>query len=123
MRAIKRYFAIRSYVKLLSGDLRRRFGMKPFYTLDQVSKAIERGGYSREFVDYAHAIYTSQQDFETLIGPFDSACNYNNIRKVVANRYLDGRLGFDAETIILKFASTFDCKMETYESGIGFPGA
>jgi hypothetical protein len=100
MRAIRRYLAIRSYVKRLSGDLRRRFGLKPLYTIDHVTKAVERGGYSKDFIAYAHATYCSREDFNAYYGPLGVNCSFDGLRKTVANRYLKGRTDFDAETVI-----------------------
>ena len=40
---LKQYFAIRSYVKRLSQELVRRFGRKPFYPIEQVTLAAQRG--------------------------------------------------------------------------------
>src|SRR4051812_11414804 len=117
IRAVRRYFAIRSYVKRLSGDLRRRFGLKPFYTIDHVTKAVERGGYTKDFIAYAHATYCSRDDFNAWHVPRIVKCAYDDLRQIVAKRYLRGQLGFDAETVIAKFAPNIgSAKMHTYES-------
>jgi len=100
LRAIRRYFAIRAYTKRLSGDLRRRFGLKPLYTIDLVTKAVERGGYSKAFIAYAHATYCSREDFDAHYGPLGVKCTFDGLRAVVAKRYLHGRTDFDAETVI-----------------------
>lgn len=100
MRAIRRYFALRSYVKRLSVDLKRRFGLKPFYTIDHVTKAIDRGGYSKDFVAYAHATFCSHEDFDAYYGPLKLKCSYDGLRNGIARRYLRGRTDFDAEMVI-----------------------
>jgi hypothetical protein len=56
-RRIKRYFAIRSYVMRLSQELARRFDRSAFYSVEQVQKAVERGGFSAAFIAYAHAAF------------------------------------------------------------------
>ena len=100
IRAIRRYFAIRAYTKRLSGDLRRRFGLKPFYTIDHVTKAVERGGYTKAFIAYAHATYCSREDFDAYYGPLGVKCTFDGLRAVIAKRYLKSRMDFDAETVM-----------------------
>jgi hypothetical protein len=120
MRAIRRYFAIRSYVKRLSADLRRRFGLKPFYTIDHVTKAVERGGYSKDFIAYAHATYCSRETFDEYYRPLGVKCTYDGLRTVVGRRYLSGRTDFDAEMVILKFHSATRWIGDTFtENGLG----
>ena len=109
-------------MKRLSADLRRRFGLKAFYTIDHVTKAVERGGYSKDFIAYAHATYCSREAFDEHYGPLGVKSTFDGLRRVIANRYLSGRLGFDAETVISAMAPVITEKMNTYESGIGMQG-
>ena len=102
MRAIRKYSAIRSCVKRLGKDLRRRFGLKPFYTIDHVTKAVERG-YKKDFVAYAHAIFCSREDFDAYYAPLGVKCTYDGLREIVGTRYFSGRMDFDAEKVIRKF--------------------
>ena len=120
-RAIKRYLAIRQYVRLLSQELARRFGQKTFYTIDEVNKAIERGGYTKVFIAYAHAAYCSPQEFKTHYDTLGVKCTFEGLRKIIAKRYLNGRADFDASTLFRKFRGTSSLAghCQTYESGIG----
>ena len=121
MRAIRRYFAIRSYVKKLSADLRRRFGLKSFYTIDHVTKAVERGGYSKDFIAYAHATFCSREEFDAYYSALGLKCTFDGLRQVVAKRYLRGRMDFDAETVIrsLVWNTPAGGEFQTEESGGG----
>jgi hypothetical protein len=124
IRHVKRYLAIRSYARRLSRDLVRRFGKRPFYSVEQISTAVHRGGYSAAFVAYAHATFCSQADFDAHYGPLRVACTYEGLRRVIGRRYMSGRIDFDAAAVARKFAG-FECgRGEFYESGIGenYPG-
>lgn len=119
IRHIKRYLAIRSYVRRLSQDLVRRFGKRAFYSIEQVTKAVERGKYSAVFVAYAHATFCSQTDFDAHYGPLRVACSYEGLRRVIGRRYLSSRIDFDAATIISKFRSADYSHGDYYESNLG----
>ena len=54
IRYIKRYLAIRSYVRRLSQDLPRRFGKRPFYSLEHVSQALQREGCVPDLLPFYH---------------------------------------------------------------------
>lgn len=121
MRAIRKYFAIRGYVKKLSHDLRRRFGLKPFYTIDHVTKAIERGGYSKDFIAYAHAAFCSRESFDAHYVSLGVNCTFDGLRRIIAIRYLRGCMDFDAETLIrsLSWNTPAGGSFQTEESGGG----
>lgn len=102
-RHIKRYLAIRSYMHRLAGELAGRFGRRPSYTTEQVSRAVERGGLSKAFVAYAHAAFCTPQEFEAYYEPLGVACNYLDLRRVIARRYFSGHMDFDAETILNRY--------------------
>lgn len=103
MRHIKRWFAIRSYVTRLSADLERRFDLRSSYTVEQVTQAVERGGYTPVFIAYAHATFCSRQGFDAHYQELGVACTYDGLRAVVARRYFRGSMGFDAAIVIRTF--------------------
>ncbi len=100
MRHIKRWFAIRSYVTRLSGDLAHRFGVQPSYTVEQVTQAAERGGFTAVFIAYAHATFCSRRGFDAHYHELGVACTYDGLRSVVARRYFRGSIRFDAASVI-----------------------
>jgi hypothetical protein len=122
IRYVKRYLAIRSYVHRLSQDLVRRFDKRPFYSVEQVTHAVQRGKYSAAFIAYAHAAFCSQPDFDAHYDPLGVSCSYQGLRSTIARRYFSGRMDFDAETIIYKFKRGDFSRGEFYESGIGPSG-
>lgn len=122
-RHIKRYLAIRSYMHRLAGELAGRFGRRPSYTTEQVSRAVERGGLSKAFVAYAHAAFCTPQEFEAYYEPLGVACNYLDLRRVIARRYFSGHMDFDAQTIFVRLDRLHTESANFYESGKGFPGA
>ena len=103
IRCVKRYLAIRSYVLRLSRELVRRFGKRSFYSLEQVTQAVQRGNLSAAFIAYAHAAFCTQKDFDAHYEPLGVSCNYRALRHTVGRRYLSGQLDFDAKTIISRY--------------------
>lgn len=113
----KRYFAIRGYVKRLSQDLARRFNRRPFYSIEHVTKAVQRGGFSTVFISYAYAVFCKEEEFVVFYQPPRASGNYQDMRRIVARRYLSGSLDFDAETIIRKYRPDDDSN-DYHESGM-----
>jgi hypothetical protein len=122
IRHIKRYLAIRSYVKRLSGELVRRFGARPCYKMEHVNQAIQRGKFPAAFAAYAHAAYCSREDFEAYYEPLGVCCNYADLRHLIARRYLSNHTDFNAETIIGRFRGAQSSAGSHYESGLGSGG-
>jgi hypothetical protein len=116
IRHVKKYFAVRSYVKRLSQDLVRRFGKRSFYSVEHVTQAVQRGGFSMAFTAYAHAAFCIQEDFDAYYQPLGFACSYQGLRHTIARRYFSGDTDFDAETIFNRFRCGDG---NFYESGIG----
>jgi hypothetical protein len=118
MRHIKRFLAVRSYVKWLSHDLVRRFGKKSFYSIEQVTQAVQRGRFSAAFISYAHAAFCNEPDFDAYYQPMGVSCSYSDLRRTIGQRYLYGKLDFDATTIVNRFRSNYN-RGEFYESRMG----
>jgi len=121
IRQIRQYIAISRYVGRLGGDLVRRFGERKFYQVAQVTQAVERGGYSADFIVYAHAAFCGYEDFESHYRPRGIAVNYLGLRRVIARRYFSGWADFDAKTIYNTYRETNDGRF--YESGRGISDA
>jgi uncharacterized protein DUF6559 len=117
--AIKKYFAIRSYVRRLSQDLLRRFGLKKFYPVEFVTQAVARGKFAPTFIAYAHAAFCNQIDFDAHYHQQGISSSYFDLRKTIARRYFSGRGDFDAATIIRAFRRGDFDRSEFSESGIG----
>ncbi len=99
-RQIKRFCAIRSYAKHLGPELARRWGVQRYFTLEQVTQAAQKGGFSTDFIAYAHALFCSRSEFDAHYGPLRVACTYNGLRSIAARRYFRGITDFDAASII-----------------------
>jgi hypothetical protein len=120
IRHIKRYLAIRSYMLRLSGDLARRFGRRPAYKVEQVTQAVQRGGFPAAFIAYAHAAYCSEEDFNRHYGPQSVACNYWGLRRTIARRYFSKQWDFDARTIFANLGQNHYGSDSAYGGGSGF---
>ena len=122
IRHVKRYFAIRSYMMRLSGELVRRFGQRPLYKIDHVTQAIQRGGFSPAFIAYAHAAFCDEEDFNAHYQPLGVSCQYSDLRRTVARRYFRGQMGFDARMIFDRLGRARFVSDNFYESGLGDGG-
>jgi hypothetical protein len=118
IRHIQRYLALRGYARRLSHDLSRRFGRKSFYSIEQVTQAVQRGKFSAAFIAYAHAAFCSEPDFDAHYQPTDASRGYCELRRTIARRYLSGQVDFDATTFIRRFRPQHN-QGEFYESGMG----
>ena len=114
---IKRYVAVRSYVRRLSHDLVRRFGKRSFYSIEQVTQSVQRGKFSVDFIAYAHAAFCSESDFDANYRKGEYSGIYRDLRRTIGRRYLWGQVDFDASTIVSRFRP--DDRGEFYESHIG----
>ncbi|EEF57526.1 DUF6559 family protein [Pedosphaera parvula] len=123
IRHVKKYFVIRSYVRRLSHELAGRFGLRSFYKVEHVTQAVQRGGFSASFIAYAHAAFCDREDFKAYYQPLGAAYSYQDLRGLIADRYLSGRRDFDARTIIHKFRRGDYSSGNFYESGIGTDGS
>jgi hypothetical protein len=119
IRHIKRYLAIRSYMRQLSRELARRFDKRSHYSIEMVTQAVQRGGLSPAFIAYAHAAYCTKEDFDTHYLPLQVACTYRGLRQTIARRYFSGQTDFDAKTIIARFCRIGFDSDGFYESGLG----
>ena len=121
IRLIKRRLAIRSYVWKLSQELLYRFGKKRYYSIENVTQAVQRSALSSVFLAYAHAIFCSRPDFDAHYEPLRVACTYDGLRSAVSRRYFGGLRNFDAASIVR--ATRRVDESDFHESGAGFPGA
>lgn len=120
IQSIKKYLAIRGYVRRLGNDLVRRFGRRTYYSVDQVSQAVQRGKYPAEQVIYAHAAYCRLEDFENFYQASGRADRWGKLRQIISRRYLGGQFDFDAGTILSRYGRPGYSSGDHYESGIGF---
>jgi hypothetical protein len=97
---IKRYLAIRSYVRRLGPDLVRRFGKRRFYTPEQVRKAVRGGGFSETDICYAYSLFCSRGDFESHHAETGEPCNYDEMRSEVSNSHFGGSTDFEPASVI-----------------------
>jgi hypothetical protein len=92
--------AIEDYVWSLSQELSRHFAAKKHYSVEEVSRIADEGGYKKAYLAYAHAMFCSRSDFDAYYEPLRVACTYDGLREVIARRYFDGARDFDATTVV-----------------------
>lgn len=120
VRIIKQRLAIRSYVFKLSQRLVPRFGKKPYYSIEEITKAARDGKFQMAFIAYAHAIFCSRADFESYYQSLQVRCSYDELRAVVSRRYFHGARDFDASRVIATTRRSNEG--DFYESGLGDSG-
>jgi hypothetical protein len=92
--------AIEDFVWSLSQELSRHFGPKKYYNVEEVSRIAGESGCKMAYIAYAHAMFCSRADFDAYYSPLRVACMYDGLRDLIARRYFDGALGFDAATVV-----------------------
>src|SRR5205823_11238114 len=110
--------AIERYVWGLSQELRRRFGLKKYYTLEEVTKSAQAAHFNITFVVYAHAIFCSRSDFDHHYQRLQLACTYDGFRAVVSRRYFGGERDFDAASLVRATKKPNEEENDSYESGL-----
>jgi hypothetical protein len=100
IRRIKKYFAIRSYVRRLGPELVRRFGKKKYYTPQQVQAAVRRGGFSETDMCYAISMFCSREAFNAHHAEMGEPCNFDAMRTEVAESHFGGNADFEPATLI-----------------------
>jgi hypothetical protein len=115
----KRNAAIEDYVWGLSQELDRRFGLRNFYSVKDVTKLVHIGGYRMEFVAYAHAIFCSRYDFDEEYRFRKEKLAYYELRDVVARRHFADAREFDAASVVRLARPRSD---EDHERWIGAAG-
>ncbi|HWY76569.1 MAG TPA: DUF6559 family protein [Verrucomicrobiae bacterium] len=123
IRELKRYFALRGYLKRLSQELPRRFGKRQYYSVEQVIQAVYRGGHSKELLTHAHAAFCDQPDFAAHYKATVSSEEYLELRRTISRRCLFGRPDFDALALITRFKGHQSGEGDYHESGIGMDGS
>ena len=63
LKRLRKWSAVRSYMKRLGPDLKKRYGRRKLYSAAQVKRTIESGGYSMDYICYALCMYCSLGDF------------------------------------------------------------
>ena len=110
--------AIESYVWGLSQDLKRRFGVRQYYTLEQVNHAAQAGGVTRVFIAYADAMFCARDEFDAYYTPLRVACTYDGLRQVVGQRYFDGATDFNGATIVRMARGSYEDETTFTQSAV-----
>ena len=117
IRRIKRYFAIRSYVRRLGPELVRRFGKKRYYTPEQVPAAVRRGGFSEADICYAYSMFCSREAFNEHHAQVGETCNFDAMRAEVAESHFGGNTEFEPASVIHHAESFSDSAHGGYDDG------
>ena len=97
---LKRRKAIKSFAYKLPLELRRRFGDKTFYSIEQVERTLENGKYDKTFSAYAYALLCSRKDFDSYFGDLKLKSTYDSLRKLVAKKYFKGIVDFEGGAVV-----------------------
>jgi len=124
LRFFKKRAAIKKFLLRLPLDLKRRFGEKHFYSVEEVTRATQGNEYDKAFLAYAFAVFCSPEAFDAHFAPLKVSCTYEGLRSFVAKKYFGGATHFDVIEII-RLAKTQQERTphdgEDCESAVGFP--
>jgi uncharacterized protein DUF6559 len=111
--------AIEDYVWGLSQELSRRFGLKAYYRIEDVTRVAGETNCRVAYIAYAHAMFCSRSDFNTHYASSRVACNYDSFRSLIGRRYFRGASGFDATTLVRLARSPNDEEYDFYQGTAG----
>jgi hypothetical protein len=100
-RFIKRRQAVKTYVYRFSLELLRRFGQKPFYSIEQIDRVFEGGKYDKTYISYAYALFCSRAEFDSYFSQLKVNCTYDSLRKFASQKFLRGAVNFNAFEIAM----------------------
>ena len=87
---IQKKRAIKSYINKLGKDLAKRYGKSKKYTSAQVVKTVQDEGYIWRHICYAHALYTSAEQFMKWHEEQGESCDYEAMREEITENYFHG---------------------------------
>ena len=117
LQRIRKWVAIRSYVKGLGPKLQEAYGRQAKYSPTQVIQTIRDGGFSPDFSCFALSLFCDRHSFDDYHQFFGRACDYDAMRTELAGRFFDGDASFAAVDVIPEVLFTADSNDAT-DSGV-----
>lgn len=75
----------RAFVQKTGSILLKKYGVKTFYTPNEIKEAAIDSGYSFEFISWVLAIYASRDDFDSFHQTIGETYNYAKMRIEMEN--------------------------------------
>ncbi len=97
--ALRKRWAIRSYVRKLPRLLRRDYGAAPRYTPAQIRKTIERYDLNQDYSCYAISMFSDRTGFDFYHQSIGESCDYDSMRAEVASAHFQGDASFTVSQI------------------------
>ena len=99
--------AIKSYIHSLGKDLAKRYGKSKKYTPGQIVTTVHDCGYNWRHICYAHALYTSQKQFDKWHKEQGENCDYVSMREEISQSFYGGNSEISGSTDSGGFESGF----------------
>ncbi|WP_435106710.1 DUF6559 family protein [Arhodomonas sp. AD133] len=97
--AFRKRRAIKSYVRRLPGLLARDYGKRGAYTPTQIERTIERHGLKAAYACYGIAMFSDRLSFDQHHQEAGEHCDYDSMRREIADEHFGGDPGFDTGDI------------------------
>lgn len=97
---VRKWFAIRSYIKKLGPELRRRYGAQSKYSPAQVRATIQSKRFDADRGCYAMAMYCDRADFDRHHQSTGESCSYDTMRAEIGSRLFGGNTTFDVASLV-----------------------
>lgn len=83
------------YARQLPFYMVRHFGIRERYLLKEINHCLNIYGFNKRFSPIAFALFCNKDDFDKLSADFQPCPTREQIRKLVAKKYFDGKTDFD----------------------------
>lgn len=100
IRFFRKRRAMRNYLSAGSPELLQRFGMKRWYSVEEVSRAVQGAALPSDFIAYAHAVFCERAAFDGYYAALNLRSSYEGLRGEVSRRFLGGARDFTAQAVV-----------------------
>lgn len=121
LKAIHKWFVIRSYARRLPRVLLVRYGPNEFYTPAQVTRTIEVHKFNATWIAFAYCMYCRYSDVVT--SHREAAENWSELRSEIIRRFFRGRKDFNPSSFFALRQSTASNLNDTLDTTYGDAGA
>lgn len=100
IRYLQKRRAQKQFLMVGSSELLKRFGLKKWYSIEEVSRVVDTAKLSAAYIAYAHAIFSQRSEFDDYYGSMKLRCTYDGLRTEVSRRFLGGAYEFTAQGVV-----------------------
>ncbi len=100
---IKQYLkhrTIKKYIKNIGPQLKQHYGMKNYYTENQVRAILDGNKFKGKYISYAYGLYLAPRKLDGILGEINESETSKSIREYLAVNYIGGIIDYSSRDII-----------------------